>query len=116
MRTSELEGVYLDLAVAICEGLKEENYSEFLAHWQSSVGYRWSSSWIQGGCLIERERIQITPGWPGDEHKWVAIKYDHIFDKNKDAFQGGDTPLIAVMRCYVASKLGDKIDIKCKIL
>lgn len=94
VQVSELTGSALDWAVAKCES----NGQAMLAPYQPST------NWAQGGPIIERERIQITPGYPHDEYKWVAIKYDHIFDKDRDAFQGGDTPLIAAMRCYVTSK------------
>ena len=94
VQVSELTGSALDWAVAKCES----NGQAMLAPYQPST------NWAQGGPIIERERIQITPGYPHDEYKWVAIKYDHIFDKDRDAFQGGDTPLIAAMRCYVTSR------------
>ena len=93
VQVPELTGSALDWAVAKCEGIDLTNGC-----------YQPSTDWSQGGPIIERERIQITPGYPHDEHKWVAIKYDHIFDKDRDAFQGGDTPLIAAMRCYVTSR------------
>ena len=94
VQVSELTGSALDWAVAKCES----NGQAMLAPYQPST------NWAQGGPIIERERLQITPGYPHDVYKWVAIKYDHIFDKDRDAFQGGDTPLIAAMRCYVTSK------------
>lgn len=112
VQVSELTGSALDWAVAKCEGIDLTNgcYNRLLVDGRMSKGqamlapYQPSTDWAQGGPIIERERIQITPGYPHDEYKWVAIKYDHIFDKDRDAFQGGDTPLIAAMRCYVTSK------------
>ncbi len=69
-----------------------------------------STIWEQGGPIIERECIEIIRGNPlyfpkgnenGDfyEPLWIAGK------------QHGQTPLIAAMRCYVASKLGDEVDV-----
>ena len=110
MKTSELSSVVLNWVVAKCEA-KRNNMSSNLTVLDLIAIWDFSADWSYGGPIIEQERIQITPGYPHDEYKWVAIKYDHIFDKDKDAFQGGDTPLIAAMRCYVASKLGKIIDI-----
>lgn len=102
VQVSELTGSALDWAVAKCEGVIIGDALD--VGFIREGGYTPSTNWAQGGPIIERERIQITPGYPHDEYKWVAIKYDHIFDKDRDAFQGGDTPLIAAMRCYVTSK------------
>ena len=59
-----------------------------------------STDWAHGGPVIERERIEL-------EHDgfawWARIKADEDYT--------GPTPLIAAMRCYVASKLGDEIEL-----
>jgi len=57
-----------------------------------------------GGSLIEREGIQIQKHKSG----WVALPADAQF--SEEEYQEGPTPLIAAMRCYVASKLGDEIN------
>jgi hypothetical protein len=59
-----------------------------------------STDWSQGGPIIERERISITH----QVGRWAAQTDD-------DLFAYGPTPLIAAMRCYVASKLGDEVEI-----
>jgi len=67
-----------------------------------------SGSWMQGGPIIEREGISIVK--QGDAADWVASVYNH----NQDDWHlhtAGPTPLIAACRCYVASKLGDDINI-----
>ena len=55
----------------------------------------------QGGPIIEREMIAI---WfsKGD---WKSQRRD------TSAGVHGPTPLIAAMRCYVASKLGDMVEV-----
>lgn len=65
----------------------------------------YSTDWAQGGPIIERERIDLAACT--DETYWLATKYMH----NEFAQQYGPTPLIAAMRCFVASKLGDKVDV-----
>ena len=45
--------------------------------------------------------------WPDDEEGgWFASS-----DGGRGEDYKGETPLIAAMRCYVASKLGDEIDL-----
>lgn len=100
MKTSELTGTALDWAVARCEGGVGEN--QLLGAW-----YAPSTNWAQGGPIIEREIITlIHPRWDG----WTAHKYDDRIEDESYTLDG-DTPLIAAMRCYVASKLGDEVEI-----
>ena len=97
MKTSELIGISLDWAVAKCEGIKiivrQENWDWY------------SSSWEQGGPIIERELIEI---YPLCNVEWGARKVNGEGDLMRFY---GDTPLIAAMRCYVAFKLGDVVEI-----
>ena len=98
MKTSELTGAQLDWAVAKCEGIYFEDLEDFE---HSAPDY---SDWAQGGPIIEREHIGID--WTGFE-VWEA--WD---DKAMPASRyTGPTPLIAAMRCYVASKLGDEVEL-----
>ena len=94
MKTSELTGVALDWAVSECEGLLHDD-GTVSDYWQPS------ELWEQGGLIIERERIEVRPY---DGVNWIAT--DNLTNHTV-----GATPLIAAMRCYVASKLGDDIDI-----
>ena len=98
MKTNELTGAALDWAVAKCEGIYFEDLEDFE---NSAPEY---SDWAQGGPIIEREGISLDqyhdfPNWaascpPESGFNWF-----------------GPTPLIAAMRCYVASKLGDDVDV-----
>ena len=89
MKTSELTGKALNWAVGKAEGLDG---------WLAPVNY--CGKWEHGGPIIEREKITLE--WTGED--WMAyIKHDDEFF--------GPTPLIAAMRCYVASKLGAEIDL-----
>jgi len=69
--------------------------------------YAPSTSWNQGGHIIEREQMCVQPSMKEDD--WFAALGD-------DNFAYGKTPLIAVMRCYVASKLGSEVDIPEELL
>ena len=124
-KTSELTGPALDWAVAKCEGIPVtlwckrlwlnavEQYGHFVDG-KESMAFEPSTSWAQGGPIIEREKIRIEP-WNSGEIAWAATAYDGIaFDQDGDMVEKrtwAPTPLIAAMRCYVASKLGDEIDI-----
>ncbi len=106
IKTSELIGPALDWAVAQITG--EGFYLSTDPDLGRPYWYSPSSVWSQGGPIIEREGIQTTPV---DGIVWAAIVHKHIFDDDLECFQTGLTPLIAAMRCYVASKLGDEVEI-----
>ena len=92
----------LDWAVAHCEELKLSRLSggEFLL----SNGDFWfpSTNWAQGGPIIEREGISLDKMY--DTPEWCASM------ENTKGYRG-PTPLIAAMRCYVASKLGEEVEV-----
>jgi hypothetical protein len=113
MKTNELTGAALDWAVCKASGTVDIDIHAGMALTIRGDGDWWSpsSNWAQGGAIIERERLQLSPGYAHDEHRWSAVRYDHLFDDDLDCFMGGNTPLIAAMRCYVASKLGDEVEI-----
>lgn len=103
MKTSELIGTALDWAVAKCEGRQEpEVVNNFAVAWYTWPNTHYSTNWAQGGPIIEREGIHTGQGMDGLWYANKGISKYHQF---------GRTPLIAAMRCYVASKLGDDIDI-----
>ena len=60
-----------------------------------------------GGPIIEREEISIVRV---SSALWDA----HM--SNVNFFESGATPLIAAMRCYVASKLGDEVEVPEELL
>ena len=96
MKTSELTGAALDWAVHVALNGSCEGYAE----------HEYSTDWAQGGPIIEREQINIRVSTIGGE--WVGF-CDNGW--GVDGWSTGPTPLIAAMRCYVASKLGDDIDL-----
>lgn len=101
MKTSELIGPALDWAVAKCEGV--DSVAAYLFHDEGY--YNYSIDWAQGGPIIERERIRIDCPWnPGPFE--ATCRIDGV-----TAWTEGPTVLVAAMRCYVASKLGDEVEI-----
>jgi len=109
MKTSELTGSALDWAVAKCEGqdavIDNGEVCSFKTIGFVEHKFLWKPStyWSQGGVIIERESICIGSGM--DAPTWYANK------GLGKCHQFGTTPLIAAMRCYVASKLGDEVEI-----
>ena len=109
MKTSELIGHALDWAVAKCEGitLTSSGYIEYVVDHLNSefTKYTPSTDWAQGGPIIEREKIQVNPSISSDA--WGAANPS----KDQCVWVWAETPLIAAMRVYVASKLGDTIEV-----
>jgi len=127
MKTSELIGPALDWAVAKCEELDFEidaqlqNYPHIMQAdknvWgerccilrQECGGVRFQPSidWAQAGPIIERERIELNVSMTSG--KWVARKHQPTLMHDNFRTEG-KTYLIAAMRCYVSSKMGDEIE------
>jgi len=98
MKVNELTGAALDWAVAQCE------YVEVRYGFDDDCP-EYSTNWSQGGPIIERERIAI---WINGNDDWTAT--DGIKTTT------GETALIAAMRWYVASKMGDEIEVPDELM
>ena len=130
-KVCDLEGELLDAAVAMAHGWVAKlvrdpdgvvrGGEEFVNYVDSNgagqyTPEEWSPStdWNQGGPIIERERIDISSPDPFEEdQRWYALLW-----LGRDAAtvsakfnQRGETPLIAAMRSFVVSRLGDEVDI-----
>ena len=97
IKVSEAIGPVLDWLVAECEGV-------------NSAAFHYSTVWSQGGPIIERECIAVDYS-DGDatesgEPYWCASVYC-----SNARPHAAETPLVAAMRCYVASKLGDEVEV-----
>lgn len=106
---SELTGPALDWAVAKCEGRTWEAVESFIAYHEIDCEMNYSTDWAQGGPIIDRmldsgaEMVQMN-----DSH----IPVRDIFVRTKDGgWIRGSTALIAAMRCYVASVIGNAVDV-----
>ena len=125
MKTSELTGAALDWAVAKCEGATNLRHDTVATWWVDLNGepralssgwsprQSWhpSTDWSQGGPIIEREKLSVGTRYTNDQ-----IYHDaDVLCWARNAIGGflkyGPTPLIAAMRCYVASKMGDEVKI-----
>ena len=99
IKTNRVTGVELDWAVAKCEGYAAGPSGSYWVNEDECVDFRPSTNWAQGGPIIEREGIAIYLYGDGE---WQAV-----LEKEYE----GPTPLIASMRCYVASKLGEEVEV-----
>ncbi len=118
IKTADLIGPALDWAVASIETLPIDHLYLFYGKPAIDREYlgriyafrcEFSSNWSQGGPIIERERIGVRHiGRSIEGELWDASISDEEIE--------GPTPLIAAMRCFVASKLGDKIEIPEELL
>lgn len=108
IKTSELTGAALDWAVAVCQNIEcdDENRPIWFGDGETRIDYTPTTNWAQGGPIIEREGLGVVPS-ADDASVWVAS----IFEPDWKFNRTGPTPLIAAMRCYVASKLGDEVEI-----
>ena len=108
IKTSELTGAALDWAVAKCEGrgyvMGETEYAPDGRTYQrgtaQATGPHYSTNWAQGGPIIERERFEFRQANTGMQASYQG-----------GATWFGPTHLIAGMRCYVASELGDEVEV-----
>lgn len=109
IKTSELIGKALDWAVAKCEGEDYSPDTTYSGIGQEFLPTKYSTDWAIAGPIIEQTHISV-----GYE-RYSAIDgriWDAVIPGGTSLFlEYGPTPLIAVMRCYVASKLGDEVEI-----
>lgn len=119
VETKELIDATLDFAVALArdESVRVERGRVRFALSQFTNDYDLyspSTDWAQGGPIIDRE---IGNLWkhnkldPNEPDVWTAAAYRKAPDGTMLYYEDGPTPLIAAMRCLVASKLGDEVDV-----
>jgi hypothetical protein len=134
MKTSELIGPALDWAVAIALGYKDQiavtdygsDEEPFFAYpvrdKQDEVlhargdRFKPSTDWSQGGPIIEREKLDLYHRT--GRNVWSAAIWEDLPGGGQPMHKVVDcpTPLIAAMRCFVASKLGDEVEVPWELL
>ena len=129
VKTGELTDAALDWAVAISKGIPAEEL--YIQKWGSRLPpsiYRrdrdedgnldgmytsgpdllFSRKWEAGGPIIDH---MVREGLKLMGYKSLPTDPTSCQAQIGNIVTGGQTPLIAAMRCYVASKLGDEVDI-----
>ena len=127
IKTSELTDLGLDWAVAKCKGIPVTCHNDGITRsvmrlrpdGQTYDGrFNPSTCWAQGGPIIRQEitRLDLVSDLKGVQ-KWNARRAKYLPDEGaKVDEQYGPTPLIAICRCYVASLLGDEVDVPEELL
>lgn len=122
---SEATGPVLDWLVAKALGLSYRNDEKYgpmcfrpqthpgVVHWDSKP-LPYSTDWSQGGPIIDREKIELKYMAYDKPPYWGALKVDTAAYKRQG--QIGPTPLVAAMRCFVVSKLGDEVEVPEELL
>jgi len=121
MKTSELTGAHLSYWVAMAERAAEgtnfratlppaEPEIDLVGADGGSVEFAPWRDWAQGGPIIERARIEISPVGEGAS-SWHAVvdPYSYKHPPGVQPEAGGPSPLIAAMRAYVESKFGPEV-------
>ena len=107
VKTSELTGTALNWMVALIEypDWKAQGYLKCYPHdlcFDGGETYSPCTDWSQAGPIIEREGIELT---------LIADCWEAEIAFSGKEVQRGPTPLIAAMRAYVASKVGDEVEV-----
>lgn len=108
MKTCELTGAALDWAVAKCTPGALRNWPNY------NYVPPFSSDWSYGGPITERLMAlgaELRQGGPnaGNQRCWFKLDSQFLYSQ-------GPTPLIAAMRCLVASELGGEVDVPKELL
>lgn len=119
-KTSELTGIALDWAVAKVAGHVIEHaggtwfYIPMMDQDKIGTGYSPSTQAWRAWPIIERE-MRKGMNLYSDGSIFGALYYDVCAGDSKFSYFG-PTSLVAAMRCYVGSELGDEIDVPEELL
>lgn len=133
VKVSDLQGVALDWAVAKAEGLPVRRDPMGFGSGSESGFWLWeatghklgrygligreyspSTKWEQGGPIVDELRdlsqYQFLIEGDGESTHVLSWPKEHVFYSGR-----GATTLIAIMRCFVASKMGDFIEVPASL-
>lgn len=116
MKTTELIGPALDWAVAKAEGYDEGWLLRQMNNPNPATRAipAYSTDWSEGGTLIDKMGGFELKVWLESKPETKCEAHIHNYEGNWIVF--GPTPLIAAMRCLVASKLGDTVQVPEELL
>lgn len=112
VKTSRLKDSSLDWAVSKALGL-DWYYPEY-----GDAQATYSTNWSHGGPIVVMaiDSIQKWVAVTGDGNDFYEAKVYPMDEESPVVSCYGPTMLIAAMRCYVASRLGDEVDIPEELL
>ena len=134
IKTNELIGPALDWVVAECK--KVRTYVRPYEHTMTGLcildadlvdmetddaqELRYSRDWEQGGQIIDREgistRLNHKQAQLWEAYIWLPTQHDLSETDSNSYTAFGMTPLIAAMRCFCCSKLGDTVEVPDALL
>ena len=127
-KVAEASGVVLDYMVAKCEGYKLYKDDMGTLWLLTADGYlhddvpltqkKYSTNPAQSWPIIDREitGVDLVSEWKGVK-KWSARKFEYLpNDQTRCTEQYGPTLLIAAMRCLVASRLGEEVEVPDELM
>ena len=103
LKINELIDAALDWAVATITKAGIVSFNGKYIIDTAGKHYSPSTDWSQGGPIIERES-RIAPVYDERFNTWLSYGQSPVR-------YGKQTFLVAAMRCYVASKLGDDVEV-----
>ena len=119
VEASTAEGIALDWAVGQCDKRKlylakskrlmTANYGTF-NHRHGAPWYEPSSNWLQGGRIIQSNRITLDitdTAYDDKTDECIKLKTPEWWSSIGEVTARGSTPLIAAMRCFVTSRLAE---------
>ena len=121
IKISELTGAALNWAVAKADqpAYSDKALIRALTAGADGIGNEWkafspSTDWEQGGPIIEGMfsqglRLHTNEFMPRKDGPLLIVA--SLSGDVHTGFYFGPTPLVAAMRCYVASKLGDEVEV-----
>ena len=123
VKISALSGTALDWVVAKCEGqaLLDPHDNEWEYCWNllgdNSGNYYFPSvDWAQGGPLIQREKMTLFYDEDGQTYSAYVSLFRQRGMSNRTRWRSGPTPLIAAMRAFCCSLLGEEVEIPDELL
>ena len=118
MKTADLIGSALDWAVSEAEDEPVHFAGGELrfipAQFSDESLYAPSTDWNQGGPLIEKHGIEVFCNVSAEQaarFKDAHPDWRACMNRGRSVHFYGQTPLIAAMRCMVASKLGETVQV-----
>lgn len=114
IKVSQATSLQLDWLVGTIEKVEGLTYSErtnkLYSYDKRKLMARHSptTSWAQGGPILEREGMTVgrqihTTEWSAETFDGTGMDVTHL--------RFGPTPLVAAMRCFISSRLGDEVEI-----
>lgn len=125
VKTRDLDGVALDHAVAVAEGFVVDGNSHRQGTLDKGVPFvpvsfggceqfKPSQKWEHGGPIIEREHITLDYAPESTNGKWLAEVWPMTGEQGR--WGRSDSLLVAAMRVFVHSRLGNFVDIPQEVL